>query len=156
MRVNTNLFWILAAFFWAADALYIIWNLMSYQAGNGGTLPPANNALTPTHPVEWVGTVAIGLAGILGAFIAFYVGATRRAQGGELPEDRVDANIDDGDPEIGYFSPWSWWPMTVAFGLALMFLGLAVGIWLMFIGAPIVAVAVIGWYYEYYRGNFAR
>jgi hypothetical protein len=138
VRVNTNLFWILAAFFWAADALYIVWNLID----NGG--------------FEWVGTVAIGLSGILGAFIAFYVGATRRAQGGELPEDREDANIDDGDPEIGYFSPWSWWPMTVALGLALMFLGLAVGVWISFIGAPIVLVAVIGWYYEYYRGNFAR
>jgi len=138
VRVNANLFWILAAFFWAADVLYIVWNLIDH----GG--------------VEWVGTVGIGLSGILGAFIAFYVTATRRAQGGELPEDRVDANIDDGDPEIGYFSPWSWWPMTLAAGLALMFLGLAVGIWLMFIGAPIVLVAIIGWYYEYYRGNFAR
>jgi hypothetical protein len=149
VRVNSNLFWILAAFFWAADALYIVWNLIAYSTDDG-------SALTPGSPVEWVGTVAIGLSGILGAFIAFYVGATRRAQGGELPEDRVDANIDDGDPEIGYFSPWSWWPMTLAAGLALMFLGLAVGIWLMFIGAPIVLVAVIGWYYEYYRGNFAR
>jgi hypothetical protein len=151
VRVNANLFWILAAFFWAADILYIGWNLISYYTGAG-----TGDATTPTHPVEWVGTVGIGLSGILGAFIAFYVGATRRAQGGELPEDKYDANIDDGDPEIGYFSPWSWWPVTVAFGLALMFLGLAVGIWLMFIGAPIVLVAVIGWYYEYYRGNFAR
>ena len=149
MRVNSNLFWILAAFFWAADALYIGWNLVAFYTDDG-------SALTPGSPVEWVGTVAIGLSGILGAFIAFYVGATRRAQGGELPEDRVDANIDDGDPEIGYFSPWSWWPMTLAAGLALMFLGLAVGIWLMFLGAPIVLVAVIGWYYEYYRGYFAR
>ena len=149
MRVNSNLFWILAAFFWAADILYIGWNLIAYNTGG-------DSATTPTHPVEWVGTVAIGLSGILGAFIAFYVGATRRAQGGELPEDRHDALIDAGDPEMGYFSPWSWWPMTVAFGLALMFLGLAAGIWLMFIGAPIVLVAVLGWYYEYYRGNFAR
>jgi hypothetical protein len=149
VRVNSNLFWILAAFFWAADALYIGWNLIAYYTGTG-------DATVPTHPIEWVGTVAIGLSGILGAFIAFYVGATRRAQGGELPEDRYDAHIDDGDPEIGYFSPWSWWPMTVAFGLALMFLGLAVGFWLSFIGAPIVLVSVIGWYYEYYRGNFAR
>jgi hypothetical protein len=149
VRVNANMFWILAAFFWAADALYIVWNLIAYATDDG-------SALTPGSPVEWVGTVGIGLAGVLGAFIAFYVGATRRAQGGELPEDRVDANIDDGDPEIGYFSPWSWWPMVLAGGLALMFLGLAVGIWLMFIGAPIVLVAVIGWYYEYYRGNFAR
>lgn len=149
MRVNSNMFWILAAFFWAADALYIGWNLISYYTAG-------DDANVPSHPVEWAGTIAIGLSGILGAFIAFYVGATRRAQGGELPEDRYDANIDDGDPEVGYFSPWSWWPMTVAFGLALMFLGLAVGTWLMFIGAPIVLVAVIGWYYEYYRGNFAR
>jgi hypothetical protein len=156
MRISSNMFWILAAFFWAADILYIVWNLVSYNTGGGGTLPPSDNALTPIHEVEWVGTVAIGLSGILSAFIAFYVTATRRAQGGELPEDRYDANIDDGDPEIGYFSPWSWWPMTVAFGLALMFLGLAVGIWLMFIGGPVVLVGVIGWYYEYYRGNFAR
>ena len=140
MRVNANMFWVLAAFFWAADALYIVWNLIDSNWTR----------------LEWVGTVAIGLSGILGAFIAFYVTLTRRAQGGVLPEDRGDAKIDDGDPEMGYFSPWSWWPMTIAFGLALMFLGLAVGIWLMFIGAPIVAVAVIGWYYEYYRGNFAR
>ena len=96
MRVNANLFWILAAFFWASDVLYIVWNLIDHGY------------------VEWVGTVGIGLSGILGALIAFYVGATRRSQGGELPEDRLDAEIDDGDPEVGYFSPWSWWPMLLA------------------------------------------
>ena len=149
MRVNANLFWILMAFFFAADALYIVWTLISHN-------DPVPSPLTPVGPVEWVGVVGIGLAGLLSFLIAFYITMTRRAQGGDLPEDRLDAEIDDGDPEIGYFSPWSWWPMTVAFGLALMFLGLAVGIWLMFIGAPIVLVAVIGWYYEYYRGNFAR
>jgi hypothetical protein len=138
MRVNSNLFWILAGFFWLADALYIVWNLIDHGY------------------VEWVGTVGIGLSGILGILIAFYVGATRRAQGGELPEDRVDAEIDDGDPEIGYFSPWSWWPMVLALGTALVFLGIAVGIWLCFIGAPLAFLAIIGWYYEYYRNNFAR
>ena len=35
-------------------------------------------------------------------------------------------------------------------------LGLAVGIWVSFIGAPIAFLAIVGWYYEYYRGNFAR
>ena len=149
MRVNSNLFWILAAFFWAADALYIVWNLVSYNDA-------VKSALTPVYPVEWVGTVAIGLSGILSVLIAFYVSATRRAQGGELPEDRLDADIDDGDPEIGYFSPWSWWPMLLALGTALVFLGIAVGIWICFIGAPIAFLAIIGWYYEYYRGNFAR
>jgi hypothetical protein len=140
MRVNTNIFWILAAFFWVVTALYVLWNLVD----------------SGWKHIEWVGTVALALSGILGALIAFYVGATRRAQGGELPEDRVDADIDDGDPEIGYFSPWSWWPMVLAAGAATFFLGFAVGIWLCFIGAPIAFVAIIGWYYEYYRGYFAR
>src|SRR3954465_1478633 len=118
MRTNTNLFWILAAFFFAADAAYIIWHLLEYY---NVTI----EAQAPQTPVEWVGAVGIGLAGILSALIAFYVGAARRAQGGELPEDRLDAEIDDGDPEIGFFSPWSWWPMVLALGAALVFLGIA-------------------------------
>ena len=35
-------------------------------------------------------------------------------------------------------------------------LALAVGIWICFIGVPIALLSVIGWYYEYYRNNFAR
>lgn len=35
----------------------------------------------------------------------------------------VDANIDDGDPEIGHFSPWSWWPILSAGSIAIMFVG---------------------------------
>ena len=46
--------------------------------------------------------------------------------------------------------------MVLAFALALVFLGFAVGIWISFIGAPIVIVAIIGWYFEYYRDYFAR
>jgi hypothetical protein len=140
VRANTNLFWILGGFFWLADAVYIIWSLFFSQFDR----------------VEWVGTVGMALSGILAFFLAFYLGRTYAAQGGEGPSDLVDANIDDGDPEMGTFSPWSWWPFVVALGLALMFLGVAVGIWITFIGVPIVAVAIIGWYYEYYRGNFAR
>jgi hypothetical protein len=145
MRVNFGLFAILAGFFWLADAGYIVWNILDLSRPESGL----------SH-IDWVGIVGIGLAGIFAAFLAFFLGATQRGLGGTLPEDRQDAEIDDGEPEIGYFSPWSWWPMFLAFGLALAFLGLAVGIWLMFIGLPIAALAVVGWYYEYYRNNFAR
>jgi len=138
MRANTNLFWILGAFFLLSDAAYTIWSLLYYDK------------------VEWVGTVAMGLSAVFAFFLAFYLGRTHSAQGGEAPSDLVDANIDDGDPEIGNFSPWSWWPFTLGFALALVFLGFAVGTWISFIGAPIVIVSVIGWYYEYYRSNFAR
>jgi hypothetical protein len=140
MRANSNLFWILGGFFWLADALYILWSLFYSEH----------------DVVEWVGAVGMGLAGVFSFFLAFYLGRTHAAQGGEGPSDLPNANIDDGDPEMGNFSPWSWWPMTLAFALALVFLGFAVGIWISFIGAPIVIVAVVGWYYEYYRNNFAR
>lgn len=140
MRANSNLFWILGAFFWLADAVYILWSLFYSEHDR----------------VEWVGAVAMALTGVFSFFLAFYLGRTHAAQGGETPSDLPNANIDDGDPEMGNFSPWSWWPMTLAFALALVFLGFAVGIWISFIGAPIVIVAVVGWYYEYYRNNFAR
>ena len=140
MRANSNLFWILGAFFWLADAAYIVWSLLGSEH----------------HEVEWVGAVGMGLSGVFSFFLAFYLGRTHAAQGGETPSDLVNANIDDGDPEMGNFSPWSWWPFTLAFALALVFLGLAVGTWISFIGAPIVIVSIIGWYYEYYRNNFAR
>lgn len=138
MRTNSILFWILFGFFWAGSIAYTIWSIHDRGA------------------VEWVGTVAMTLSGLLAAFIAFYLGRTQHAVGGTLPEDRDDANIDDGDPEIGHFSPWSWWPFSVACGLGLMFLGFAISPWLAFIGGPLVLVSVIGWNYEYYRNHFAR
>ncbi|PPF11855.1 cytochrome c oxidase subunit IV [Rathayibacter sp. AY1G1] len=138
MRANVNLFWLLAGFFLLADITYIVWSLLD------------------TGQVEWVGTVGIGLSAVLGAFIAFYVGRVHKAQGAELPEDRLDADIDDGDPELGFFSPWSWWPLILGGSAALGFLGLAVGFWITYIAVGLFLVAIAGWVYEYYRGYFAR
>jgi hypothetical protein len=99
----------------------------------------------------------VALTGALSVLIAFYLGRIHRSQGGlELPEDRLDANIDDGDAEQGHFSPWSWWPVTLAAAAALVLLGLAIGVWISFIGAAILIVSVVGWVYEYYRGYFAH
>ena len=151
MRVNANIFWLLGAFFALSAAAYTIWSLIDHANTPQGSA----TALTP-QGVEWVGTLAIGLGAVMSVFLAFYITITKRAQGGEIPEDIPTSDIDDGDPEVGHFSPWSWWPMVLAFGLGLMFLGFAVGIWVAFIGGPIVLLGVIGWQYEYYRGNFAR
>ena len=140
MGTNARLFWILSGFFFFAAALYTAWSL----------LDPNH------HTVEWVGTIAIALSGVLAAFIAFYVGRVHKAQNGELPEDRLDANIDDGDAEQGHFSPWSWWPIVLAASSAVVVLGLAIGPWLSFIGAGVHVISVVGWVNEYYRGYFAR
>ena len=103
-----------------------------------------------------MGFVGLMLCGILSALIAFYLARTHAAQGGELPEDRLDANIDDGDAEQGFFSPWSWWPIMLAGGAALLFLGVAIGVWIAIIGAAVVTISLVGWTYEYYRGNFGH
>lgn len=138
MRANRNLFWVVAAWAVLVEITYVVWNLMA------------------TGRVEWVGTVAVLLTGAFGIFVAFYLGRSHHAQGGELPEDRLDATIDDGDAELGFFSPWSWWPIVLAAVAALGFLGLAVGFWITYIAAALFLVAITGWVYEYYRGVHAR
>ncbi|MCX7521532.1 cytochrome c oxidase subunit 4 [Microbacterium sp. STN6] len=138
MKVNARIFWIICVFFVAASVAYSIW------------------ALLDTGYIEWVGTIALGLVGVLGAFLGFYIGRSYATQGGELPEDRLDGNIDDGDPELGFFSPWSWWPLLLAAGAGLLILGLAVGFWIAFIGVAFTLICIVGWVYEYYRGYFAR
>jgi hypothetical protein len=150
MRANARLFWLLAGFFILLAVIYTVWSFLF------DSQDLATTASITGSGIDWVGTVALTLAGIASALIAFYVGRTHAAQGGELPEDRVDANIDDGDAEQGFFSPWSWWPITMAGSLGLVFLGMAVGFWLVLIALPLLAIAVTGWVYEYYRGYFAH
>jgi hypothetical protein len=141
VNATTRLFWILAGFCAAAAATYIIWSLTDKTFGG---------------KIEWVGTVALILVAALSALIAFYVGRVYAGQGGELPEDRLDANIDDGEAEQGFFSPWSWWPIMLGASAALMFLGLAVGNWLCFIAVAVGIISLIGLIYEYHRGYFAH
>ncbi len=148
MRVNAVLWWVLAAFFALAALVYTYWTWLEY-----GDVPEGE---FKQSGVEWVGVVALSLTSVLSVFLAFYLGRTHKAQGGELPEDRGDADIDEGDPEIGHFSPWSWWPIALGAGAAVTALGLAVGLWIIFIGAALTLVSLIGWQYEYYRGNFGR
>jgi hypothetical protein len=144
MRTNVNLWWVLCGFFGFAAVLYIAWSIIAHPA-----LPWYN-------AIEWVGSVALVFVTAMAAMIAFYASRVEKAQGGVLPEDSLTADIDDGDPEMGEFSPWSWWPLVLAFSAALAFIGLAVGDWMVPIGFAVFAVAIIGWVYEYYRGYFAR
>lgn len=144
MKTNTNLWWVLTWFFFAVFVMYTTWNIIS------------NTQEMWFNRIEWVGSTALLFTGFMGAMIAFYVGRVHKAQGGELPEDSLTADIDDGDPEIGEFSPWSWWPLVLAFSAALFIIGLAVGQFLLPIGFAVFIVALVGWVYEYYRGYFAR
>lgn len=140
MKSNVVIFTILTVYFVVVATIYTVWNVMIHGR------------------LEWAGSLAILLSGGLTGFIAAYLALSNKKQGGVLAEDRLDADIDDGDPEIGEFSPWSWWPLFLAFAIAVVVLGLCIGFnfWLTFLGLPLVLVGVVGWVYEYYRGNFAR
>lgn len=139
MRANLNIFAVLSIFFGFIAIVYAGWGYLVYDGR-----------------IEWVGTVGLSLVSVLSLLIGFYLFRSYRAQEGSLPEDRLDASIDDGDPELGHFSPWSWWPLVLAISATLGFLGIAVGAWIAFIGAAFFIIAIVGWVYEYYRGYFAH
>ncbi len=144
MRSNVGIWWIISVFFAFAGSLYTVWNIIDHSD------------VVWYHAIEWVGTVALYFTAIMSALIAFYLGRVHKAQGGDLPEDILTSEIDDGEPEMGHFSPWSWWPIVLAFAAALGMLGLAVGSWMMPIGLGVFLVAIVGWVYEYYRGYHAH
>ena len=105
-----------------------------------------------TEPVGYLALLLVaGLAGMVGAYLAF---TGKRV--GMRPEDRSDAEIHEGAGEQGHFSPWSWWPLILGLASAGGFLGLAVGFWIVYIAAGLALVGLVGWVYEYSRGDHAH
>jgi Cytochrome c oxidase subunit IV len=138
MKFNGNLFYFLACFYLVDAVGYVIW----YANANNGAFEP-------------IASAAIAMLAVMSLFLAFYLKKTHKNQG-IVPEDRLDANIQDGDTEIGFFAPWRWWPFFLgAFG-AICFASLAVGWWLFFIGFPLALVALIGFVFERSRGQYAH
>jgi cytochrome c oxidase subunit IV len=151
MKTTERMMWLLAGFFLAATIVYVVWTILWDQE----RLAQDPNGMQG-GPIEWAGTVPLFLAAILAALIAFYVRRTLRGMSGPLPSDRTDAKIDDDDPEQGFFSPWSWWPLMLSVSAGLVFIGLAVGVWITAIGAVGAIISIVGLVFEYYRGMFAR
>ncbi len=104
---------------------------------------------------DWTGTSALTMTFLLTTLITVYLGfhASRMEP---RPEDRKDGEIADGAGELGFFPPYSWWPMWCAMCLASMTLGVAIGWWLFIIGVVLGAVALCGLVFEYYRGEHAH
>ena len=138
MKSNVVILTVLGIYFFVVGILYTVWNFIAIQE------------------VEWAGTVALFLSSGLVWMVSYYLSRIHKAQGGELAEDIPTADIDDGNPELGEFPPWSWWPIVLAGGAGVVMVGLSVGIWLALFALPLIPVAVTGWVYEYYRGRFAR
>jgi len=108
-----------------------------------------------TNWQELVGFPALLLTGVLCGMVGWYLYFTARRVG-PRPEDRVDGEIHENAGDIGHFSPWSWWPLVLAGAAAIGFLGIAVGWWVFFVGAGLAVIALVGWVYEYSRGDHAH
>jgi len=104
---------------------------------------------------EHVGFLAMYLLTGLCLMIGVYLQYTGKRVG-PRPEDRLDAEVHEGSGEQGHFSPWSWWPLVLGLAAATSFLGVAVGWWVFFIGAGLAVIALVGWVYEYSRGDHAH
>ncbi|MDX6255787.1 MAG: hypothetical protein QOJ11_2121 [Frankiales bacterium] len=125
MKIEGYLFALLAGFLLLMGAGYFIWS------------------------GDWTGGTAMlfggGLGTILGTYLLFT--ASRMEP---RPEDRLDAEVDEGSGEIGFFSPHSWWPLFLAAGASIVTLGAIFGIWLLLLGVFFTLVAVSGFVLEYY------
>ncbi|WNB87513.1 cytochrome c oxidase subunit 4 [Cellulomonas sp. ATA003] len=104
---------------------------------------------------EPVGSLALlltaGLSLMIGAYFAALV---RRIDA--RPEDDPNGDIEQGAGDQGVFSPWSWWPLAIAAAAAVVFLGLAVGWWLVYVGSALGMLALVGWVFEFSRGQHAH
>ena len=131
MRLESGFFGIGMIFFWVVGAIY--WFLSADE----------------------IGTTVIVMTGFLAGLVSVYLFVTSKRVY-PRPEDRDDAEIEEADPEYGFFSPHSWWPLVVAFGSAVIVMGLVFAVWLIVFGVFLLMIALVGWLYEYYRGSFAQ
>jgi hypothetical protein len=126
MKVESRIFEIITVFFFIAGIVYTVL----------------------THEV--VGIVGLFLTGGLSLIIGTYFRfVSRRLE--TRPEDNPEAEVSDGAGDVGFFSPGSYWPITVAGSAAILGVGLAFFyVWLLVIGGVLLLLAVGGLVFEYH------
>lgn len=72
------------------------------------------------------------------------------------PEDNDDALPEDANPDYGFFPPHSWMPLPLAGSMAIIVLGLVFAVWMVVLGVVLLLFSLVGWVFEYYRGDHAH
>ncbi|RLK61460.1 cytochrome c oxidase subunit 4 [Actinokineospora cianjurensis] len=126
MKVEARLFDITTAFFFLSAIVYGVWS---------------------KEPVGTVGLILTGgLSLIVGTYFHFIA---RRLD--QRPEDNPDAEVSDGAGELGFFSPGSYWPVSLAASAALAAFAMAFWqIWLLVIAIVLILITVGGLVFEYH------
>ena len=105
---------------------------------------------------DWTGTSALTMATLLTLMVSLYLGF-HAVKMDPRPEDRKDADIADGAGELGFFPPYSWWPLWCGLTLGVIVFGTAMAAWwLVILGFTLGTLALSGWIFEYYRGEHAH
>ena len=139
MKTNVYLFLGLAAFFLVFSVIYPTW---VFIAG---------------RQIEWIGTLGIPLTMIMFIMLGGFLFLSLRRQGqGLLPEDNEQADVDDGDTDMGYYLPWSWWPFFAGAAGGILMLAMSVGIWLALFSLGLVLITFVGWFFEPFRNQYRR
>ncbi len=128
MRVESRIFELLTIFF---IIVAIIYGIFSHE-------PVGITALA----------LSAGLTLIIGTYFRFV--ARRLAL---RPEDYGDAEVSDGAGELGFFSPGSFWPISLAAAAGVMALAIAFFAWWLIAVAAVLIVAMSGGLvFEYHLG----
>lgn len=133
MKIESNLFMMLAPFFLVVGVVY--------------------GFMVDWH--EWVGFIGLMLTAGLVSMVGVYLKRVSKRID-PRPSDDPEGEIAQAAGPSGFFSPWSWWPIVVAGAGAIMFLGMAIGWWISGVGAALMIVALVGWVFEYSRGTHAH
>ena len=131
MIVEARIFWGLFVFFVVVGAVY---GVLSHE--------PA-------------GTTALALSAGMAFIVALYLSYTARSID-PRPEDDPEAEIIDGAGELGFYSPYSWWPLAVAFSGGVTAVGVVFAHWLIALGVLMLLLSVTGLLFEYNRGEHVR
>jgi Cytochrome c oxidase subunit IV len=126
MKVESRLFEIITAFFFLCGIVYAV--LAKEAVGVAGLF------------------LTGGLALIIGTYFRF---VSRRLE--ERPEDNPEAEVSDGAGDVGFFSPGSYWPVTLAASAALVGISLAFFyVWALVIAGILLLISVGGLVFEYH------
>ncbi|MGV3103429.1 cytochrome c oxidase subunit 4 [Rothia sp. 32237D007AR] len=108
-----------------------------------------------TQFTEWAGFPAILATAVMCLFLWYFLSFTDKKYP-EMPYEDLDGEIADGAGDYGFYSPWSWWPLFIGLACTIVVVGLAIDWWIVLIAIPFAAAAVLGWVYEYSRGDHAH
>lgn len=122
MRPGSRVMFTIAAFLAVMSVVYIF---ATQRVADDGYM----------HRTEWAGVVALVLSFLLALMLGLFMQFTDN-RSDVLPEDWEEAEVEDSAGTLGFFSPSSIWPFTMACSVGVLGFGIIFSfLWLLALGA---------------------